>query len=123
MRLDEYELGSVPSFDAFSGYSLAHFTGIFAESCNLKKCGSFSLLASSNVDNWKQTQGPEALCRPHLTLSLLPFVRHFQQLRHLRRRLVVCREHVIHVLLEAVVVELSPLFDFARHLLIDFFDV
>lgn len=123
MRLDEYELGSVPSFDAFSGYSLAHFTGIFAESYDLKKCGSFSLLASSNVDNWKQTQGTEAFCRPILTPRLLPFVRHLQQLRHLRCRLVVGREHVIHILFEAVVVELSPLFDFARHLLFDFFDV
>ena len=26
-RLDEYELGSVPLFDAFSGYSLAAFMG------------------------------------------------------------------------------------------------
>ena len=50
-------------------------------------------------------------------------MRHLQQLRHLCRGLVVCRENIIHVLLEAVVVELSPLFDLAGHLLVDFFNV
>lgn len=70
-----------------------------------------------------QTQSAEALCHAVLPLRLLPLVRHLQQLRHLRRRLVVRREYVIHVLFEAVVVELSPLLDFAGHLLLDFFDV
>ena len=50
-------------------------------------------------------------------------MRHLQQLRHLGRRLVVRRKHIIHVLFETVVVQLSPLLDFAWHLLFDVFDV
>ena len=63
------------------------------------------------------------LRHPVLPLRLLPLVRHLQQLRHLGRRLVVGGEDVIHVLLEAVVVELPPLLDLAGHLLVDFFNV
>lgn len=87
------------------------------------KTGSFSPFISSNEDNRNQIQGAEALCHPILPLRLLPLVGHLQQLRHLRRRLVVRREDVIHVLFEAVIVELSPLLDFAGHLFVDFFDV
>ena len=68
-------------------------------------------------------KGAEALRRPILPLRLLPLVRHLQQLRHLRRRLVVRGENVIHVLFEAVVVELPPLLDFPGHLLVDCCDV
>ena len=50
-------------------------------------------------------------------------MRHLEQFRHLGRRLVVGGEDVIHVLLEAVVVELSPLLDLAGHLPVDFFNV
>ena len=71
----------------------------------------------------EQIQGVEALRDPILPLRLLPLVCHLQQLRHLCRGRVVCREHIIHVLLEAVVVELSPLLDLAGHLLVDFFNV
>lgn len=49
---------------------------------------------------------------------------HLQQLGHLGRRLVVGREDVVHVLLEAVLaVELPPLLDPARHLPVDVVDV
>lgn len=51
-------------------------------------------------------------------------MRHLQQLGHLGRRLVVGREDVVHVLLEAVLaVELPPLLDPARHLPVDVVDV
>ena len=71
----------------------------------------------------KKIQGSEALRRPVLPLRLLPLVRHLQQLRHLRRRLIVRREDVIHVLFKAVVIELPPLLDFAGHLLVDILNV
>lgn len=62
--------------------------------------------------------------RSPLRLRLLPLVRHLQQLGHLGRRLVVGREDVVHVLLEAVLaVELPPLLDPARHLPVDVVDV
>ena len=76
-----------------------------------------------NIDGRNKTQHVEALRPAILRLLLLPILRHLQQLRHVRRRFVICREDVIHVLLEAVVVELSPLLDFTRHLLVDVFDV
>ena len=50
-------------------------------------------------------------------------MRHLEQLRHLGRRLVVRGEDVVHVLLEAVVVELPPLLDPTGHLLVDLFNV
>lgn len=59
-----------------------------------------------------------------LSLRLLPLVRHLQQLGHLGRRLVVGREDVVHVLLEAVLaVEPPALLDPARHLAVNLFDV
>lgn len=43
-------------------------------------------------------------------------MRHLQKLEILRRRLAIVREEIVHILLETLVVELSPLLDFARHL-------
>ena len=57
---------------------------------------------------------------PILPLILLPLMRHLQQLRHLGCRLVVGGEHIIHVLLETVVVQFSPLLDLSWHLFFDF---
>lgn len=58
-----------------------------------------------------------------LPRRLLPLVCGLQQLEHPRIRLLVRREDVVHILLVAVVVQLSPLLDLARHLHFNLLDV
>lgn len=48
---------------------------------------------------------------------------HLEQLRQFGRGFVIRREDVVHVLLEALVIQLPPLLDLSRHLLFDLLNV
>lgn len=54
---------------------------------------------------------------------LLPFVCHLQYLQVLCRGLSIVGEEIVHVLFKTVIVELSSLFDFTRHLFLYTFNV
>lgn len=61
---------------------------------------------------------------PHSsTLRLLPLVGPLEQPRQVRGRLVVGREHIVHILLVPVVLQLAALLDPPRHLFLDLLDV
>lgn len=60
---------------------------------------------------------------PTFSWILLPFVCHLQNLQVLRRGFPIVGEEIIHVLLETIIVKLSSLFDFPRHLFLHTFNV
>lgn len=55
--------------------------------------------------------------------TLLPLMRPRQKATKLRRLHIIRREHIIHVLLETIVIQLPPPLHLPRHLLLDILDI